>query len=83
MGLPFSYQDFVAALAEIVNDFSKGNATTREHLTKFPMRNAVGHGRNEPLVLLRFEDDPAYGLSRTEAINLSEALLEERKPCQK
>ena len=69
--------DVVAALAEIVSDFSNGNAISRERLTKLPKSYAVGHGRHEPLVLLRFEDEPAYGLSRTEAINLSEALIEE------
>jgi hypothetical protein len=48
-----------------------------KNLTKIPDRYAVGHGRHEPFVMLRFEDDPAYGLTAEQALNLGEALLDE------
>ena len=67
--------DAVTALAEIIGQFS--NQRSREHLTKLPRHYAVGHGRHEPVVLLRFEDEPAYGLSPDQAAELGEALLEE------
>ena len=69
--------DALAALAEIVSQFSKSTAISREHLTKIPKHYAVGHGRHERFVLLRFEDEPAYGLTPDQAANLGEALLEE------
>ena len=37
----------------------------------------MGSGRHEPVVLLRFEDEHAYGLSPDQAVQLGEALLEE------
>ena len=69
--------DALAALAEIVADLEKSDPSSRERLTKIPKRYAVGHGRHEPFVMLRFEDEPAYGLSATQAADLAEALLEE------
>ncbi len=68
--------DAIAALAEIVSQFSKMQPS-RDHLTKIPRHYAVGHGRHEPVVLLRFEDEHAYGLSPDQAVQLGEALLEE------
>ena len=64
----------IAALAEIVAALP---ALTGNHLTKIPKRYAVGHGCHEPVVMIRFEDEPAYGLSVTQAAALAEALLEE------
>lgn len=69
--------DVIAALATILADTSASNARSSERLTKIPKRYAVGHGRHEPFVMLRFEDEPAYGLSATQAADLAEALLEE------
>jgi hypothetical protein len=69
--------DAIAALAEILSDFSQSTPPSRERLTKIPDRYAVGHGRHEPFVLLRFEDEPAYGFIPEQAANLGEALLEE------
>jgi hypothetical protein len=66
--------DTVTALANILRD--AGAAGSRP-LTKMPKRFAVGRGRHEPYVLLRFEDEPAYGLTAAQAADLSEALLEE------
>jgi hypothetical protein len=69
--------DAIAALAEIVSQCSTSNQSSREHLTKIPRHYAVGSGRHEPVVLLRFEDEHAYGLSPDQAVQLGEALLEE------
>ena len=69
--------DAIAALAEIVSQVAKSNQRSREHLTKIPRHYAVGSGRHEPVVLLRFEDEHAYGLSPDQAVQLGEALLEE------
>jgi hypothetical protein len=46
-------------------------------LTKIPDNFSVGHGRHEPVVMVRFEDDPAYGLTAEQAVGLGEALIEE------
>jgi hypothetical protein len=69
--------DAMAALAEIMAGLAGSNLHAGERLTKIPKRYAVGHGRHEPFVMLRFEDEPAYGLSATQAADLAEALLEE------
>jgi hypothetical protein len=69
--------DAIAALAKILSEFSQSTVPSRECLTKIPQRYAVGHGRHEPFVLLRFEDESAYGLSPDQAANLAEALLDE------
>ncbi|HVZ04545.1 hypothetical protein [Hyphomicrobium sp.] len=65
--------EVIAALGALAN----ARATPSTALTKLPKRYAVGHGRHEPVVMLRFEDEPAYGLSATLAADLAEALLEE------
>lgn len=69
--------EVIAALAAILADAPASNARSSERLTKIPKRYAVGHGRHEPFVMLRFEDEPAYGLSAAQAADLAEALLEE------
>jgi hypothetical protein len=68
--------DALAALAAILSDLGTV-AASRARITKMPRRYAVGRGRHEPYVMLRFEDDAAYGLSPAQAANLGEALLEE------
>ena len=37
------------------------------HLTRSPERWKVGHGVHEPVVLIRFDDEPAYSLIASEA----------------
>ncbi len=69
--------DAIAALATILAELSTSDPAARQHLTKMPKRYAVGHGRNEPLVMLRFEDEAAYGLTSSQATEMAEALLEE------
>jgi hypothetical protein len=69
--------DVIAVLTAILAEASASNARSPERMTKIPKRYAVGHGRHEPFVMLRFEDEPAYGLSAAQAADLAEALLEE------
>lgn len=69
--------DAIAALVAIASQAVRADATSLGRLTKIPKRYAVGHGRHEPVVMLRFEDEPAYGLSVAQAEDLAEALLEE------
>jgi len=68
--------DTVSALASLLGEYSDVRKGAND-LTKIPDRYAVGHGRHEPVVMLRFEDDPAYGLTAEQALNLGEALLDE------
>ncbi len=65
-----------SALASLLGEYSDVRKGASD-LTKIPDRYAVGHGRHEPFVMLRFEDDPAYGLTAEQALNLGEALLDE------
>jgi hypothetical protein len=69
--------DVLAALSVILAEAPAGQPGATERLTKIPRRYAVGRGRHEPFVMLRFEDEPAYGLSPAQAADLGEALLEE------
>jgi len=69
--------DALAALSAITAGLIHSDSQTAQQLTKIPSRYAVGHGRHEPVVMLRFEDETAYGLSVTQAETLAEALLEE------
>jgi hypothetical protein len=69
--------DVLAALGAIASELARSHPRSLDTLTKIPNRYAVGHGRHEPVVMLRFEDEAAYGLSVTQAENLAEALLDE------
>jgi len=65
----------VTELAQIL----KGHIAGQRHgeLTRMPSEFSIGYGRYERLVLLRFEDDVAYGLAPELASELAEALSEE------
>ncbi len=66
----------VSALVSVLGENSH-ERTAENDLTNIPDHYAVGHGRHEPFVMLRCEDDPAYGLTAEQALNLGEALLDE------
>jgi hypothetical protein len=69
--------DAAASLAAILGEFaSKTKARSDAALTKRPKTFAVGTGRYERVVLLRFEDDAPYALHPELARELCEALLE-------
>lgn len=68
--------DIASSLLKVLEDFtSTGTAGTT--LTKRPKAFAVGTGRYERLVLVRFEDDAPYALRPEDAIGLAEALTEQ------
>jgi hypothetical protein len=64
-------------LVTILAQSSMAQDAAHKGLTRIPESYAVGHGRHEPLVMLRFEDEPAYGLSARQAMNLGVALVEQ------
>jgi hypothetical protein len=66
-------RDVVSALAALLAD-APGHSSDA---TRIPDSFAVGHGRHEPVVMVRFEDEPAYGLTAEQAVDLGEALIEE------
>ena len=69
--------DTAAGLATILSEFAAKCALRSEAaLTKRPKTFAVGSGRFERVVLLRFEDDAPYALRPDLARELCEALLE-------
>lgn len=50
-------------LVSVLTSLSPDSGTdTRTELTKLPQRWALGSAAHERLVLLRFDDDPPYGL---------------------
>lgn len=65
--------DVVSALSALLAEAP----TQVSDMTKIPDNFSVGHGRHEPVVMIRFEDEPAYGLTAEQAIGLGEALIEE------
>jgi hypothetical protein len=69
--------DAVVALVAIAAEVTGIDARSRHHLAKIPESYAVGYGRHEPYVMLRFEDETAYGLTPALAAELGAALLEE------
>jgi hypothetical protein len=68
--------DAIAALSSLLADHVQKSSGLNT-MTKLPDSFAVGHGRHEPVVMLRFEGDPAYGLTAHQAFELGEALIEE------
>ena len=68
------------ALARVLEEFARcAKATSGSPLspTKMPSGFAIGAGRFERIVLVRFEDDVPYGLAADEARRLGEALIAE------
>ncbi len=66
-------RDVVSALAVVLAE----TPVQGSDVTKIPDNFSVGHGRHEPIVMVRFEDEPAYGLTAEQAFGLGEALIEE------
>jgi hypothetical protein len=66
--------DLAGVLQSLAAGFANGS---RGQLTKMPRHAAVGSARHERLVLIRFDDDPPYGLPLEEAENLWRGVREE------
>ncbi len=56
---------------------SNSNGPGRAEFTKLPKQLGVASARHERLVLVRFDDDPPYGLELEEAENLWRGLRKE------
>ena len=69
--------DTARNLASVLSEFATNSTLPSDAtLTKRPKSFAVGTGRFERLVLLRFEDDAPYALRPEQAMELCNALLE-------
>jgi len=72
--------EMASALAHVLGEFARSadaRAASSVLPTKKPAGFAIGAGRYEPLVLVRFEDDVPYGLAAEDALRLGHALIEE------
>ena len=63
-------------LAKVLADFAVGSHSLGPVATKMPREFAVGVGRLERVVLVRFEDDAPYGLEIDQATQLGRVLIE-------
>ena len=67
-----------ADLAGVLQSLAAGlSSAGHGQLTKMPRHTAVGSATHERLVLIRFDDDPPYGLPLEEAENLWRGVREE------
>ena len=71
--------EIAAALGRIASEFAHHADTGNLTPTKMPNAFAIGSGRFEPIVLVRFENDTPYGLSADHAMRLGRALIAEAK----
>lgn len=67
--------ELAAALARVLGEFAAASKPGGAAATKMPSAFAIGAGRYEPVVLVRFEDDAPYGLAPREALRLGRALI--------
>jgi len=68
--------DTASSLFAILEEFTS-KVSAGDTLTKRPKAFAVGTGRFERVVLVRFEDDAPYALRPEDAMDLAEALTEQ------
>jgi hypothetical protein len=69
--------DVAQTLAQVFADFAEASQSTSATPTKLPSTFAVGTGRYEQVVLIRFENDAPYGLRVDDAAELGRAILEQ------
>lgn len=67
--------DVAHGLLNAVRDFAKAEGKLPP-LVKRPRKFAVGTGRHESAVLVRFDDDIPYGLDADTAIEVAHAILD-------
>jgi hypothetical protein len=74
-------QRIAAELAPVFSSLLErlGGPAPGAHFTKLPKACAVGRASHAPLVLIRFDDEPPYGLRLEETKQLYHALREEAK----
>lgn len=71
--------EVAGALARLTSPFMQDPEPGELTPTKMPSEFAIGTGRFEPIVLIRFENDVPYGLSADHAMRLGRALISEAK----
>ena len=69
--------EIARGLADVLSAFADAAEPSAAEPTKLPRSFAVGTGKYESLVLLRFEQDTPYALPAEEAQDLAHALLEQ------
>src|SRR5215510_5768588 len=62
--------ELALGMLRALSDFSKSSQQAGPEATKMPKSFAVGTGRYEHVVLIRFEDDAPYGLACDDAAEL-------------
>ena len=67
--------DVAHGILNAVRDFAKAEPS-KPSLVKRPTQFAVGTGRHESAVLMRFDDDVPYGLDADTAIEFAHAILD-------
>lgn len=72
-------RELVPVLRDVLQDFAARSEAPGPAATKLPQSFAVGTARFEQLVLVRFEDDPPYGLRVEHAAELGRALVQESR----
>jgi hypothetical protein len=74
ISLPLSV---AAELVPVLQSLSAGMSNPDIRFTRIPKSTAVGSARHEPLVLIRFDDEPPYALNVDDAENLWREVREE------
>jgi hypothetical protein len=74
LNLPMS---LAADLVPVLASLTKHSTAAGARLTKMPSTFYVGHATHHRLVLVKFDDDPAYALDLDDARMLSRQMLEE------
>lgn len=75
VSLPSTVASDLAAVLKSVS--AEGTPKGRAEFTRKPRQTAIGSATHERLVLIRFDDDPPYGLDPDEAESLWRGLREE------
>jgi hypothetical protein len=75
VSLPSIVASDLAAVLKSVS--AEGNPKGRGEFTRKPRQTAIGSAAHERLVLIRFDDEPPYGLDPDEAESLWRGLREE------
>lgn len=66
-----------ADLMQVLNEYCASTPVSGPIPTRIPSEFSVGAARYEPLVLVRFENEPPYGMEPAEARELGKALIEQ------
>lgn len=69
--------DLARTLADVLSTFGGRGAPSHLEATKRPQSFAVGSGKYENVVLVRFEDEAPYALPASSAFELAKVLLEQ------